>query len=109
MTSEIEKYQVAKQAHLAADLECVRVTGIIHHASTVLKNWKLAMVSNSSAGFPMEIALNQRSPSINAGEWITAHDIGTALAAYHATKSAEKQAYSAIPDDQRAVVVPPSA
>ena len=109
MANEIEEYQAAKKAHESAINACELAANKVHAASDALKNWRKAMVSNSSSSYPVEIALNKNTPSIDANSWISAHEIGTKLANFHTTKSAMTQAYSSIPEGQRDVVVPPPA
>ena len=107
MANEIEAYQAAKREYESAVAACESATGIIHSASAILMDWKSAMVSNTSAGFPAEVALSRRAKSIDANNWKTAHEIGALLSAYHTAKAAMRSAYSAIPEGQREVVVPP--
>jgi hypothetical protein len=107
MTTEIEEYQIALRTHEDATRKCDQNAAMIHHASKVLNNWRTAIVSNIDAGFPMELALSRSTPSIDAAQWPTARQIGIDMAAYHATKSAARQAHSQIPEAQRAVVLPP--
>lgn len=107
MATEIEEYQVALRAHDLATQKCDQNAAIIHHASKVLNSWRTAIVSNIDAGFPMELALSSGTPSIDAAQWPTARQIGIDMAAYHATKSAARQAHALIPEAQRAVVLPP--
>jgi hypothetical protein len=107
MASEIEEYQAAIKLHEASIRKCEKNAAFIHHASKVLDNWKIAMVSNTDAGFPAEIALSGRTPSIDASQWLTAQQIGVDMAAYHATKLAAQQAHASIPEAQRGVVLPP--
>lgn len=70
-------------------------------------NWENLMISNVSAGFPMEIAMNRNIPSLDARDWPTAEIIATAIAGLH---SARKQAitdYEAIPEGLRAMISAP--
>jgi hypothetical protein len=48
-----------------------------------------------------------RFPSINANEWPTAQQLSSALAGWHNALFEVQKAYSAIPEDMRAVVVKP--
>ncbi|MFC0132015.1 hypothetical protein [Massilia eurypsychrophila] len=109
MPTEIEEYQEALELHQASIQKCAKHADFIHHASKILDNWRTAMVSNTDAGFPAELALSGRTPTIDAAQWPTAQQIGADMAAYHATKSAAQQAHSRIPDAQRAVILPPPA
>jgi len=109
MSSEIEAYQNAVTKYKAVVAKCEAIANTVHQASNALRNWRKTMMSNVGGGWPMEIALNRNSPSINGSEWVTAHQLATALQDYHAARSAMDNAYSAIPATQRDVVVPPPA
>jgi hypothetical protein len=107
MASEIEEYQTALSAHQASIQKCEKNAAIVHHASNVLNKWRTAMVSNTDAGFPAELALSGNTPTIDAAQWPTARQIGVDMAAFHSTKSDARQAHSRIPESQRSVVLPP--
>lgn len=107
MSSEIESYQAARAAFVVAEKKCQAIADTVKSAAMTLSNWREAMVSNASGGFPMEVALNPRTPSIDAQQWPSGQQIATALSEYHTMKSEMSNAYSSIPATQRDVVVPP--
>lgn len=109
MSSEIETYQSAVAKYKAAVAKCEAIAKTVHAASDALHNWRNTMMSNVGGGWPMEVALNRRNPSIDGNQWVTAQQLATALLDYHAARSAMDNAYSAIPATQRDVVVPPPA
>jgi len=109
MSSEIEQYQTAKAEFERATKRCEQIAALVEQAALALKNWKRAMVSNASVGFPAEIALSNNTRSIDANQWISAGEIASALSMYHEAKAAMHNAYSAIPAAQREVIVPPPA
>jgi len=108
MSSEIEQYQAAKSGFEAATKRCIEIAGIVNRAAVALRDWKKTMISNVSAGFPAEVALNRFAPSIDANEWVSAQDLAMALSDYHKAKTAMHNAYNAIPAGQRDVIVPPA-
>lgn len=109
MSSEIEQYQAAKSTYESATRRCEEIVAVIDHVARALRDWKKVMVSNASVGFPADIALSRNRTSIDANNWFSGAEIASALAEYHQAKMAMTNAFNAIPDAQRGVIVPPPA
>ena len=103
----IEQYQQAVAEIKAAIGEAERLVRIVSSGATALREWKRMMMANVQDGFPPEIALSPRSPTINGSEWPTGQQLADALQRYHQAKQNLRNAYSAIPDGQRSVVQAP--
>jgi hypothetical protein len=105
--SSIGTYQQAVNQLKRAQADVERYVTTIQTASRLLGNgkWKTAMMANVSGGFPADIAFSRES--INGNDWPTGQQLADVLQAYHATRQALKNAWGAIPPDERAVVHPP--
>ena len=103
----IAQYQQAVAALKSAIAGAERVVRVVTGGASALRDWRKTMVSNSSGGFPMEVALSRQSPSINASDWPSGQQIADALQQYHQAVTTLRNSYSAIPESQRGVVQAP--
>jgi|GEM_PF-3583265 len=101
----IAKYLEARAALLAAENRVLKVIAPISSAATALRNWDQVMISNTSVGFPMDIALTHK-PTLNAREWPTLDQVAEALAASHDARHKAENAWHAIPSDLQAGLQP---
>ncbi len=77
-----------------------RLAGVLE---TLHKDWRRVIVTNiSEPTYPNELTTVRGTPRINAREYPTADQLHQALAGWHAARKAARQAYDAVPADQRA-------
>jgi hypothetical protein len=84
------------------------VVKIVRDGANALSEWRRAVVANVSGGFPAELVMNERSPTINGHEWPSAQQIADALGAWHSAHWAMRSAWDRVPSELRGGLVPPS-
>lgn len=76
-------------------------------ANQLSKNPENTMFSNGSVGLPVDIVMSQRTVSFDAHTWPTPDNIQTVISERFEAKRRVQAAWSVIPQDLRASVVPP--
>ncbi len=100
----ISEYQHALQEFEQSKARAERLVNTISDAADKLRRWTGVNVSNTSAGFPIDII---NGSSINGKEWPSGEELAQALSRYHSTFHEAGNAYRRIPANQRQVVQPP--
>ncbi len=71
-------------------------------AQALRRNPLELMVANvSNVGFPMEVALRQGVPSLDANRWPSGQRIAEVLTAAHAARKRARDTYYALPEAER--------
>ena len=73
-SNPISRYQQATQAYTDAEARASRLATKATEIGRSLANWKEVMFANTGGGigFPAELALSSRAPSVNVQDWPTA-------------------------------------
>lgn len=97
----IEAYQVAFRAYKATEQQADRMASHVVEAGRALQNWRTVMFANLNVGFPAEIALSSRSPSIDGKNWPNVQTLAETIARYHQEKHELDNAWRRIPESDR--------
>ena len=104
----IERYQQAVNELKAASSGAERIVKIVLEGAGSLRDWKHALVANSTGGFPPELGSSRNAP-LNANEWPSGQQIADSLIRYHDARSEVRKAYEAVKDIHRGVLKPPES
>lgn len=107
--SEIETYLKAKTEFEAMQGKLSSLSRLLTKVAQALEQQPGRMIfSNASPGLPMEASMSADSASFNANDWMSANQIQSLLAEWHAKKSAVMNAWAAIPPAMQSNLVPPN-
>jgi hypothetical protein len=86
------------------------VVKVVLDGANALREWRRALVANvSGGGFPAELVMNERSPTINGREWPSAQQIADALGAWHDAHWAMRSAWDRVPLELQGGLKPPQS
>ncbi|MFQ6027409.1 MAG: hypothetical protein ACE5Q6_07950 [Dehalococcoidia bacterium] len=100
----VAAYREALDSLQQTQLQVERMVAIITDGSEKLRNWRRVMISNVSAGFPVDLLAAE---AINVADWPTGSQLAEGIAGYHRSRQAAQEAYQRIPPDRREEVTPP--
>lgn len=101
----IRAYQEALQKLEVVQHQAVNLASIVVRASEALEHWQEVTVSNSGIRFPPEAHVY----SIDAKTWPTAQQLGEVLSSWHQMRHEMRNKWSAVPQDRRVGLRPPSS
>ncbi len=104
----IEKYQAAVNELKAAVAAAETLVKHVLEGAASLRDWKHAMVANTTPAFPSELGYQRHAP-LDALKWPTGQQLADSLIRYHDARSDLRKAYENVQETHRGVIKPPES
>lgn len=104
----VQLYQSKLRAKKDAEAMAEEMVFRVRSFSDRLKDWKRTVVSNMPGVYPASLTFNRSTPSIDGNTWPTAQQVNEALGMYHTAVSELMSAWTAIPEERKEGLMPPT-